>query len=63
MSVELELRRNVDGTGMVVCVNGHRTRKRIVIPLAADLSARIETMLRAEGIGSGLLLPSMERPG
>lgn len=61
MSVVLELRRNIDGTGLAVCVCGQRSRKQVVIPLSADLSARIEVMLKVEGVGSGLALPALER--
>lgn len=61
--MKLELRRAIDGTGLVICVCGERSRKQIVIPLSAELSSRIDLMLNAEGIGNSLLLPSMERSG
>ncbi len=57
----LELRRATDGTGFAICVCGERNRKQIVIPLAQDLSARIDVMLKEEGIKDSLLLPGMER--
>jgi len=62
MSIELELRRSVEGAGLAVCVCGHRSRKQIVIPLSGELSARIEVLMRAEGIGTGLLLPAVDKP-
>ena len=57
--MNLELRRAVDGGGFVICVCGERSQKQIVIPLAQDLSERIELMLRHEGIYNTLHLPGM----
>ncbi len=59
--MKLELRRATDGTGFAICVCGERSRKQIVIPLSADLSERIDVMLKEEGIGNSLLLPSLEK--
>lgn len=56
--MKLELRKAIDGVGFVICVCGERSGRQLVIPLSGDLSARIEIMLRQEGIGSGLILPS-----
>jgi hypothetical protein len=59
--VKLELLRLSDGTGLVICVCAERSRKQIAIPLSQDLSARIDVMLKEDGIGNSLLLPSMEK--
>lgn len=43
----LELRKNVDGTGFVICIVG--VLRELHVPLAQELSGEIDLMLRAEG--------------
>ncbi len=59
--MNLQMLRNTDGSGLVICVCGERSGKQIVIPLSQDLSNRIDLMLKQEGIMNTLLLPGMER--
>lgn len=58
--MKLALHKSTDGTHFVICVCGPRTRKQIVIPLSAELSAAIERMVKAEGIRTEkLILPPL----
>lgn len=57
--MKLELRKAADGSHFVICICGERSGRQIVVPLSEELSGRIETMLKVEGVGTGLLLPSL----
>lgn len=56
--MRLDLRKAMDGTHFVICIVSDVARKELAIPLSAELSVKIESMVRAEGIGmEKVLLP------
>ena len=65
--MNLALRKSVDGTGFVICVESEMAGKQLVIPLSPEVSGKIDVMVTAEGINmeSVLLPPHLRgrRPG
>jgi hypothetical protein len=57
--MKLELRKRIDGTGFVICICGEKTGQQLVVPLAQDLSERIDVMLRQDGFKPELSIPEL----